>query len=273
MAGQLDDINKNLESMIRVAVSKYEASNRALQEKSGKLEDANRRLTEMDKLKSEFVSIVSHELRTPLTSIIGFAKILMTLKLSDEQKEKYLKVIESEGKRLAKLVNDFLDITKIESGTMIFQPVEFDMRDIIREITENFAISRNISIETKIPSTPLTVLGDRDRIEQVFLNLLANAARYTPPGEKISLTAEKENDKIKISVRDYGPGVKKEDIKKIFDKFYRCDDDISKKSRGSGLGLAIASGIVQMHKGELWAESEQASGSIFSFTIPVRTAL
>ncbi|MBU3955373.1 cell wall metabolism sensor histidine kinase WalK [bacterium] len=268
MAQQLDDTNRNLVTRIKEAVSKYEASNRALQEKTGKLADMNKRLIEMDKLKSEFVSVVSHELRTPLTSIIGYAKILTTLKLSDEQKGKYLHVIENEGKRLAKLVSDFLDITKIESGTMTFQPVEFDVRDLIKEVAENFNVSHEIGIDTNVPSIPTITLADRDKIKQVFLNLLANASRYTPAGKNISITVEKENDKIKISVRDEGPGMNKEVLEKIFDKFYRCNDDISKKSRGSGLGLAITRGILSQHKGEIWAESEPGKGSTFIFTLP-----
>ena len=269
MAQKLETTNRTMKSAIKEAVSKYEAANRELQDKSEKLKEVNKKLIEADKLKTEFVSIVSHELRTPLTSIIGFAKILLTLKLSDEQKEKYLKVIEAEGKRLSSLVNDFLDITKIESRTITFKPEEFDMRDIINEIQGAFNLEGDIKIETHIPATPMMIYADRDKIKQVFTNLLANAVRYTPEKGKITITVEKENGRIKISIHDEGPGIKNDDIKKIFDKFYRSDDDISKKNRGSGLGLAITRGIISQHKGEIWAESESGKGSTFVFTLPV----
>lgn len=268
MAGQLDGINRNLKAIIKDAVSKYEASNKNLQEKSLKLAEVNKRLTEMDKAKTEFVSIVSHELRTPLTSIIGFSKILLTLKLADDQKEKYLKVIEAEGKRLSGLVNDFLDITKIEAGTIIFKPEKIDIHDIIKEVQGAFDLAGDIKIETQMPSTPMMIYADRDKIKQVFTNLLANALRYTPEKGKITIASGNENGRIKISIHDDGPGIQKEDIKKIFDKFYRSDDDISKKSRGSGLGLAITRGIISQHKGEIWAESEPGAGSTFIFTLP-----
>ncbi|MFH1353346.1 MAG: ATP-binding protein [bacterium] len=267
MAEQLNDLNKNMQRKIDEATAKYEIANKDLQDKAGRLEVANKKLKELDNLKSDFVSMVSHELRTPLTGIIGFAETLQKLKLNEEQKEKYLKIIESEGKRLAKLVEDFLDISKIESGYIEFHFRKIDIKESIKEVFESFEGNKNIDVN--MPDKELTVRADTDKIKQVFINVLSNAAKYTADGKKITVSAEEiEDDKIKISIKDEGIGIKKEDLNKIFNKFYRCDDDIAKKSRGSGLGLAISKEIVRLHKGKIWAESDYGHGSRFNIILP-----
>ncbi|MFH1958647.1 MAG: ATP-binding protein [bacterium] len=267
MAEQLDDLNKNMQRKIDEATAKYETANKDLQDKAVRLEDANKKLKELDNLKSDFVSMVSHELRTPLTGIIGFAKTLQKLKLNEEQKEKYLKIIESEGYRLAKLVEDFLDISKIESGHIEFHFRKIDIKESIKEVIESFEDNGNIDVN--MPDKELIVRADTDKIKQVLINVLSNAVKYTAGGKKIAVSAEEiEDDKIKISIKDEGPGIKKEDLNKIFNKFYRCDDDIAKKSRGSGLGLAISKEIVRLHKGKIWAESDYGHGSRFNIILP-----
>ncbi|MFH1416574.1 MAG: ATP-binding protein [Elusimicrobiota bacterium] len=264
MAEQLDDLNKNMQSKVDNATEKYETANKDLIEKTIILEETNKKLLELDSLKSDFVSMVSHELRTPLTGIIGFAGTLQKLKLSEEQKEKYLKIIESEGKRLGKLVEDFLDISKIESGNIELHFKRTDIRNIIKEVIESFD-----NVDMNMSETEQIVQADPDKIKQVLINLLSNAVKYTTGEDKIIVSAEEIEDKrIQISIKDMGPGIKKEDLSKIFDKFYRCDDDISKKNRGSGLGLAISKEIVRLHNGKIWAESDYGHGSLFNIILP-----
>jgi len=267
MANQLDELTNNLNQKIQDATSELQQVNKELHNKTAALEDSNKKLKELDKLKSEFVSMVSHELRTPLTAIIGFSNTLSNLKLSDEQKEKYLKIIESEGKRLAGLIEDFLDISKIELGIISSKMTRLNIAELIKETIERIKIPCDIKIEMNFLPDSLYVFGDRDRIKQVILNITDNAIRYSKPGGKIFITAEKTMDEITVSIKDEGPGIKKEDLKKVFDKFFRSKDSIAQKSRGSGLGLAIVKGIIEMHNGKIWAESEPGKGAAFYFSL------
>ncbi|OGS37723.1 MAG: hypothetical protein A2293_09390 [Elusimicrobia bacterium RIFOXYB2_FULL_49_7] len=261
MAGQLSDLTANLNK-------KIEEATRQLVIKTRELEDSNQRLKELDKLKSEFVSVVSHELRTPLTGIIGFAKTLLKVKVSDEQRGNYLRIIESEGKRLSTLIEEFLDISRIESGNIELQLQECNLVRVIEETVTGLVVPRDVAIETIAPNGPLIVQADTNKVKQVIANILNNAVRYTQPGQKITISAEDRGNEILISIKDRGPGITKEDKDKVFDKFYRGKDDVSNKSRGSGLGLAIAKGIMDMHKGRIWVESEPGQGSNFKFTFP-----
>ncbi|MFC2061916.1 sensor histidine kinase [Elusimicrobiota bacterium] len=265
MAAQLDDLNKNMQKKVDEATEKYNITNKDLLDKTVALEKTNKKLRELDILKSDFVSMVSHELRTPLTGIIGFAKTMQKLQLKEEQKEKYLKIIESEGKRLAKIVEDFLDISKIESGKIEMHLKKIDIVELLKDIVDNYDY-KNLIVNAA--DKDLIVRADSDRIRQVIINLLNNAVKYSTNGKRIVLNIEEaENAEIKISVKDEGTGIQKDDLSKIFEKFYRCDDDISRKSRGSGLGLAISKEIIQLHKGKIWAESEYGHGSQFNILL------
>lgn len=261
MAKQLGDLTTNLNKKVEEATSK-------LLEKTKELEESNIRLKELDKLKSEFVSIVSHELRTPLTGIIGFAKTLLKVKVSDEQREKYLTIIESEGKRLATLIDEFLDISRIESGNVELQLEIKDIRDLIKETISNFEQHDMNKIEFNLSLNPLSARVDGNKIKQVITNILNNALRYTDDGKRVTVSANDSSNAIMVSIKDDGPGISKENQTRIFEKFYRCKDEKTNKSRGSGLGLAIAKGIIDMHKGKIWAESEPGKGSNFKFSVP-----
>mgnify|MGYP001608904562 CR=1 FL=1 len=264
----LDDLTKNFNVKLQEATAQTERSNKELIEKTKELEEVNKKLMEVDKRKTEFISIVSHELRTPLTGIIGFAQTLMRLKLNDEQKEHYIKIIYSEGKRLALLIEDFLDISKIESGRFALQIDFVNISELVEETLDTISIPEGIQVKVNFPSNFPSIDGDGGRIEQVITNILSNAIKYTPEGGEITIEGREENNSVIISIQDTGPGIKKEALGRIFEKFYRGDDAVSRRKTGSGLGLSIAKGIVEAHGGKIWVESVEGKGSRFSFSLP-----
>ncbi|MBN2407636.1 MAG: HAMP domain-containing histidine kinase [Elusimicrobia bacterium] len=243
--------------------------NKELTKRTEELEISNKKLQEADKLKTEFVSIVSHELRTPLTGIIGFARTLLKLDLNEEQKINYLKIIEAEGKRLSGMIEDFLDISKIESNTIVLRLATEDINAVIRETVESFNVPENRKVVVELDGSRPKVKIDKGRIMQVIFNILENAFRYTPVHGKITVSTRVNGGSVEVSVEDEGIGIDKTDRDMVFDKFYRCSDDVTKKSRGSGLGLAISRGIVELHNGKIWVESEKGKGSAFIFSLPV----
>ncbi len=268
MAVQLDGMTRNLQQKIAEATRDLALSNKDLARKKAELEESNRELRELDRIKTEFVSIVSHELRPPLTNIIGFAQTMQKLKLPKEKTERYLKIIESEGKRLAALIEDFLDISKIEMGSFELHCAEIDIRELIAETVAVIDVPPEITITNVLPaqSCPLTV--DKDRLKQVLVNVLSNAIRYTKPGQAITIRCEDAPDRVMVHIQDQGPGIPAADQDRLFDKFFRRADDISKKSRGSGLGLYIVKNIIELHHGSVWIDSAPGKGNTFSFSLP-----
>ncbi len=253
MAYQLGDLTENLQNRIN--------------EKTAELEASNKKLLELDQLKSGFVSMVSHELRTPLTSIIGFSRTMLNLNLPEDKKTECLRIIESEGKRLARMVEEFLDISKIEAGHFALNQSSFNIADVIREsaalIEKQISCRITLDIRQSIPD----IIGDKDRLRMVILNLLDNAAKHTRPGETITVSETETGSDITISISDQGCGIPKADQEKIFNKFYRGKDD-AEKTRGSGLGLFIARKIIEAHNGTIRVESEPGKGATFLFTLP-----
>lgn len=224
---------------------------------------------EVDRMKSEFVSTVSHELRTPLASILGFSELLLIKKVRDEVREKYIKTIHKEAKRLTGLVNDFLDLQRMESGKQVYDIKSIDIKDLLADIVGSFSAA-NTQHKIEINSNyELKVSADRERITQVLLNLLSNAVKYSPPGSQVMVGAVPDGNLARIYVRDEGVGIPKDMQGNLFSKFYRIDNSDTKKIGGTGLGLAICKEIVEAHGGEIWVESEQGKGSTFAFTIPL----
>lgn len=261
MAEHLNDLTENLNIKIKNATDK-------LQEKTTQLEESNRKLMELDRVKTEFVSIVSHELKTPLTGILGFTNTLLTLNLPQNKIEEYVGIIDSEGKRLYSLIEEFLDISKIELRKLNLQFAKTSVQEIIRETVDTFKMMKNVKIELSFPENILQLKVDKDRIKQVVLNILDNASRYTPTEGKITIIGKYTGDSVMISIKDEGPGIKEEELNNVFDKFYRCKDNINSENSGSGLGLSIAKGMIEAHKGKIWVESELGKGSEFIFTLP-----
>jgi len=232
------------------------------------LDTKNRTLENLDKLKSEFLSMVSHELKTPLTSIVGFANTITNLDLPGEQRTKYLNIIESEGKRLGSLVKDYLDISMIEMGSLSMPKTLSDLRLLISETLESLGQVQNIPVALNFPEQFPLVMANRDRIKQVLINILDNIFKYSSPGGTVKITGEDVNDSIRICIQDEGPGIPEEELTKIFDRFYRVREEKSQSIKGTGLGLAIAKGIIEAHQGKIWAESEVGKGSRFYFNLP-----
>jgi PAS domain S-box-containing protein len=232
---------------------------------------------EVDRMKSEFVSTVSHELRTPMTSIKGFAELLLmgaAGSLSEPQ-SRYLEVIRDHADRMSFLVNDLLDISRIESGKTVLDIEPLNLAELVDEVAKNHLgnliqrESKPMAVEIDIATEPPLVDGDHDRITQILINLLDNAFYYTPANGQITVAARASGDYVEISVRDSGIGISQEDIERIFDRFYRSEEAVVQQIPGTGLGLAIVQSLVSMHGGEIAVTSVVGVGSTFSVLLPV----
>lgn len=246
------------------------------------LEKANRKLRDLDRLKSTFLANMSHELRTPMNSIIGYTDLLVDGVDGpvNEEQEKSLKKIAANSRYLLQLINDILDISKIESGRIEVEPKELDLKWLIESVIPTFEPlikRRGITVTDHFDEGLGLVYGDEDAIKQVLINLLSNAVKFTPKGG-ITITARPSERGIKpgeepifaeVCVEDTGTGIKEEDLGTIFDKFVQVDLTTVRQYEGTGLGLSIARGLVALHKGMMWATSKYGEGSRFYFTIPL----
>ena len=234
------------------------------------------RLKELDKMKSDFVSNVSHELRTPLTAVKGSVDNMLDglTGLLNEKQSRYLTRIKSNADRLTRLINDILDLSRIEAGKIDLQPAVLSLVALAKEVAEGLrpvAVDKLISLEVASPDAGVTAWADRDKVIQVLMNLIGNAVKFTPTIGKVSVTVERNGDEwVQTSVADTGPGIPLEEANKIFDKFYQIAQAGKQKARGTGLGLAISRALVEMHGGRIWVESEVGSGSTFFFTLPAQ---
>jgi len=233
------------------------------------LESQNERLRESERRKSELVRIVSHELRTPLASILGFASILRHREVPAEEQERYLGIIETEGRRLSALLNDFLDAERLEHGHLELDRRLFDMGSIVAEQVRLYeGQSEKHKLDVVVPPKPLSVHGDPNRLAQVVGNLLSNAIKYSPDGGTVHVVAEREDGLVRVSVRDEGLGIPEDLQERVFAKFFRGEAGAS-GIPGSGLGLTIARSVVEAHGGRLNFESDTGKGSIFWMELPV----
>jgi PAS domain S-box-containing protein len=235
-----------------------------------------RRLKDLDKMKSDFVSNVSHELKTPLTSIKGSVDNMLdglTGALNEKQ-IRYLARIKSNTDRLSRLINDLLDLSRIEAGRVEVRRASLLLTALAEEVAEHLkqlAAEKLIRIEVPPPDPQMTVWADRDKVTQVLMNLIGNAVKFTPQDGKVIVAIEKNgNDYIQISIADNGPGIRPEEADKIFSKFYQVANVDKQKPQGSGLGLAISKALVEMHGGKIWVESKLGRGSTFYFTLPAQ---
>jgi signal transduction histidine kinase len=230
------------------------------------LASAHQELLSVDEMKTNFLANVSHELRTPLTSIRGFSELLLTYDNSEEVQREFLEVINSESERLSRLVNDVLDITKIESGQIDWHMETFDVSALLQESARVYAAlieNQNLTFHQDIAADLPPLYGDRDRMQQVIGNLLNNAMKFTPSGS-ISLSARRNGDEVEISVSDTGVGIAVEDQERIFEKFQQVGAMLTDKPEGTGLGLSICREIVEHHNGQISVESEPGKGSTFT---------
>jgi PAS domain S-box-containing protein len=226
---------------------------------------------ELERLKSDFISTVSHELRTPLTSIKGYVDLVLAGDvgpLTPEQKE-FLTIVSQNTTRLTELINDLLEIERLESGRIEFEFAELDLAEVLENVARSLHVNaeqKGLEFLTEIPSG-LKVRGDRDRLTQVFLNLLSNAIKYTPAGT-VELRAHQEDDAVVVEVRDTGIGLSESDLQKLFQKFFRSDNPYVRKVGGTGLGLSIAKAIVERHGGTITVTSQLGQGSTFTVRLP-----
>lgn len=231
---------------------------------------------ELDKMKSSFVTSVSHELRTPL---VIMQKSLFLLRdeivnqLNEPQKD-FLIIIERNLKRLTLLINDLLDLAKLEAGKMILRRQAASIKDIIHESVlglSTWAQTKSITIENTVQENIPRVNVDPDRIIQVMNNLIGNAIKFTPEGGKIIVDAffRKDVNDVGVSIKDTGIGISKENLPKVFDKFYQIEERASTDINGTGIGLSVVKEIVQLHGGKIWVESEKGEGARFAFTLPL----
>jgi GAF domain-containing protein/anti-sigma regulatory factor (Ser/Thr protein kinase) len=240
---------------------------REIEEKSQQIDAANRH-------KSEFLANMSHELRTPLNAIIGFSEVLgerMFGELNEKQAE-YTEDILSSGRHLLSLINEILDLSKVEAGRMELELATFDLplaidnaRTFVRERATRHGITLDVDVDNRLGD----IVGDERKIKQILLNLLSNAVKFTPEGGRIGINARQTDGAVEISVSDTGVGIAPEDQPKIFEEFRQVGSDYTHKVEGTGLGLTLAKKFVELHGGKIWVESEVGKGSKFTFTLPI----
>jgi len=230
-------------------------------------------LRRLEQIRQDFVANVSHELRTPISSIKGYAETLLEGALEDKDNAReFLSIIYQDSNRLANLINDLLDLSKIESGKMKMNFIPLEPVSMIRRavaIMENQAQARSIAIKLNLTPDLPKIKADETRFSQVMINLLDNAIKYTPENGSVVITANVVNNALQIDVADTGIGISEKDLPRIFERFYRVDKARSREMGGTGLGLSIVKHIVQAHAGHVRVKSEPGLGSTFSFTIPL----
>jgi signal transduction histidine kinase len=239
-----------------------------LQERTAQLQVASRH-------KDEFLANMSHELRTPLNAVIGFSEVLLDRMFGDinDKQEEYLTDILSSGRHLLSLINDILDLSKIEAGRMDLEITEFDMPAAIDNaltLVHERAARRGLVLERDIDPELGAFRGDERKIKQVLLNLLSNAIKFTNEGGHVMVRATGKGEVVEIAVADTGVGIAPEDQEVVFEEFRQVGNDLARKHEGTGLGLALARRFVELHGGNLWLDSEVGVGSTFTFALPVK---
>ncbi len=248
----------------------------SLQHSNKLLFEANEELKKATQAKSEFLANMSHELRTPLNVIIGFSELMVDKvpgKINEEQRQCLSDILDS-SHRLLNLVNEVLDLSKVESGKMEFKLENVALTEVIESLTRTMLpvlAPRKQSLDIEIEEGLPAVHVDEGRLEQVLLNLATNSSKFTPDGGKLKIEAIKADNWCQISVIDNGIGIKEEDQERIFEPFCWLDNPLTKEKSGTGLGLALVETIVEKYGGRIWVESEYGKGSRFTFTLPLAT--
>ena len=223
--------------------------------------------------KSQFLANMSHELRTPLNAVLGYTELILDSIYGEvpEKARTTLERIQSNGRHLLGLINDVLDLSKIEAGQLTLSLADYSIKGVVHNVygaVESLATSKNLALKVELPKDLPPAHGDERRLTQVLLNLVGNAIKFTDTGE-VAIRTSVANGSYTVAVHDTGPGIAERDQGKIFEEFQQADSSITKQKGGTGLGLAIAKRIIEMHGGRLWVESELGHGSTFAFTVPV----
>ncbi len=268
MAAQLQESYAGLELKVEERTQELASALAELDEKSHELEAASQH-------KSAFLANMSHELRTPLNAIIGFSQVLrdgMFGEVNAKQQE-YLEDILSSGNHLLSLINDVLDLSKVEAGQIELDVAPFVLQDALESgvvMVRERATRDGVRVTVERTDVGL-VSGDERRVRQVLFNLLSNAVKFTPEGGHVDVRALQVNGEVRVSVADTGPGIAAEDLERIFEEFQQTDAGLEQRE-GTGLGLALSKQLVELHGGRIWADSEPGAGSTFVFTLPARSA-
>jgi signal transduction histidine kinase len=251
-----------------------ERVNRQLAESNRELNEANAKLRELSAMKEEFLALTTHDLRSPLAVISGVINFFTSGRLGDltpEQKN-MVSMMERNTQNLIELVNDLLDASKLESGTMRLEPAPVDLRGLVEELHEQMlplAAEKEIALETDLPAELPQLQADRAKLRRVLVNLVSNALKFTPKGGRINVGAAREGAFVRVSVADTGVGIPPEDQRDIFDKYAQARSRATRSEKGTGLGLYITRQLVELHGGKIGVKSEVGKGSTFSFTIPI----
>lgn len=226
---------------------------------------------ELEKKKDDFVNMASHELKTPITTLKLYSELLSReiKTIKNERAKKALKNIDGQSDRLIELVNDLLDVSRIQTGKLSFAKETFVLNDLIDEVVGSLGRISNKHTVVRKQGKKLTVRADRFRTYQVFTNLITNAIKYSPEGGRVVVSIDEKGGKALVSVRDSGVGIAKDQQKKIFERLYQASNNNSKKFPGLGMGLYISQEIIKKHRGRLWVESAEGKGSTFFFTLPL----
>jgi signal transduction histidine kinase len=261
-------------------VARLKDSNRYLMRQHAALRRAdeeilqvNRQLEQSSRYKSEFLANMSHELRTPLNAIMGFSEILLdaTMNLTAGERTEFLRNIHSSGQHLLGLINDILDLAKIEAGKMDLHAEDMPVMEALQDVTailDPMARQQGLHLRTLGAADAGVIKADRSKFKQVLYNLVSNAVKFTPAPGTITLSVKDSPEQLTVSVEDTGIGMKPEDLPKLFREFEQIDGSYTRRYQGTGLGLALCRRFVEMHGGRIWAESQFGKGSIFTFTIP-----
>jgi len=273
LADQAAQAIKNAQLYDRISNFNLELKKK-IEQATNELTEKNKQLERLSQIKSEFVSTVSHELRTPLTSIQGYASLVAdgdAGPINAEQRE-FLEVVKLESQRLTRLINDLLDVSKIESGKMKVAFNDFCLPDFIKHYEKeicNMASAKKIKVDIKVPNGLPKIKADADKIKQIFDNLISNAIKFSGKNTTLKIEIKENPDDIEVDIHDQGVGIAEKDIKNIFEKFQRVDNTMTRKTGGTGLGLAITKHLVEIHGGRIGVRSELGKGSTFSFFLPI----
>jgi len=258
----------------------FEKTWRAQQDLEKKVEERTHALTGafeevklISKRKTDFISAVSHELRTPLTSIKGYASILLAGKLGEipEDVHNRLDKINRHSDELTHLVNELLDISRIESGKVIMKKERLELKNILAQVVDLLAVQlkeKDIQLSANISEDANVIFADPNQINRVFINIIDNAIKFTPHNGRISVESRKKDEHIQVDITDTGCGIPEEALSAVFEEFYRVDNPINQQVKGTGLGLSLVKHIIEAHAGKIWADSKIGHGSTFSFTLP-----
>jgi len=272
-----DAFNRMLRHLIE-AQSELRNVNTDLDIKVDELAQVNMRLYEMNRLKSDFLANMSHELRTPLNSIIGFSEVLQGIDSLTDKQKRYAHNIQKSGRVLLEMINDILDLAKLEAGKMEVRPTEFRVDAVVSaqcDMVQSLTEEKNIDLEVHVPATASTVFQDQAKVQQILTNLLSNAIKFTPEGGRIVVSVSRNlQEQLELTVADTGVGIHEDDYDVIFEKFRQSEavlgsDGLTREFAGTGLGLSISYEIIHRHGGQITVESELGKGTTFRVRLPI----